>query len=231
MRAPQVLLACVAHGRLQVPAHAGQDPDDAADVRDTHGLPLRRRGPRPISTAARKSWNPGATCRRSTWGIECDMLLTYNIDHTPPTSGMGAIRGGFQTSGGDLSTEATRLWPLVPRVCAAEMPGVRREPVGGVQLQGPGLLPFVHGTTDERDRRQPDGAGAAGDRPAPVGAGRYRNDLDDAALEGRLFSQPAPAADRAMPDLSSIHQEQPSSHRGRSARSSGRTSRRCSNRS
>src|SRR5258705_12901714 len=32
-------------------------------------------------------------------------------------------------------------------------------------------------------------------------------DLDDAALEGRLFSQAAPAADRAMPDLSSIHQE------------------------
>lgn len=33
------------------------------------------------------------------------------------------------------------------------------------------------------------------------------HDVDDAALEGRLFSQPTPAVDRAMPDLSSIHQE------------------------
>ena len=62
------------------------------------------------------------------------------------------------------------MWPRMSRLRSVEMRGVRREPGGGVQLQRQGILPVVHGTTDERDRREPDGAGAAADRPAPVGA-------------------------------------------------------------
>ncbi len=42
-----------------------------------------------------------------------------------------------------------------------------KESAGGVQLQG--LLPVVPGAPDERDRRQPDGAGAAGDGATAVG--------------------------------------------------------------
>jgi hypothetical protein len=42
-----------------------------------------------------------------------------------------------------------------------EMRGLRGGAAGGVQLQGPGLLPVVHRTADERDGRKPDRAGAA----------------------------------------------------------------------
>jgi len=49
----------------------------------------------------------------------------------------------------------------LPRLCPPEVPGVRREPAGGVQLQGPGLLPEVHGTADECYGREPDRAGSA----------------------------------------------------------------------
>jgi len=47
---------------------------------------------------------------------------------------------------------------------------LRGEAAGGVQLQGRGFLPVVHGPADERDGGEPDRAGAAAaERAAPVG--------------------------------------------------------------
>ena len=59
----------------------------------------------------------------------------------------------------------------MPWLRPAEVPRVQRNPPGGVQLQGPRVLPVVHGTADVRHRREPHRARSAAFNPASsVGA-------------------------------------------------------------
>ena len=150
--------------------------------------PARAPGRRPRPGGARPRCRPATSARRS----GC---------RSPPgrcarTSPASRRAGRSRLSSGEIGrlarvpfTRAYRTSPMLKTVIRdsrgrrptsvagcyhAEVRGVRGESAGGGQLQGPGLLPIVHGTADERDGRGPDRAGAAAvERATAVGLTFY----------------------------------------------------------
>ena len=108
--------------------------------------------PDPLPPAGRLVWRslPGSTSRGIPEQRRCTRSCATTSRRCTGRSRMGRSRCASPSTRA-RSWRPTSLRAALPRLCAAEVRGLRGESAGGVQLQGPGLLPVVHRPADERD--------------------------------------------------------------------------------
>src|SRR4030095_8479486 len=78
-------------------------------------------------------------------------VVKDNLETLYGAIGDGAIAVRISQTRPQGAGELPRLRAPLPGLCAPEMPGLRGEAAGGVQLQGPGLLPVVYGPAERSE--------------------------------------------------------------------------------